>query len=295
MVNHSVPNTTAQGAVGDPRPIPILLYHSLSDEATASYRPWAVRPRAFVEQMEFLAAAGYTTLTVSGLVAALDGQPSALPEKPLVLTFDDGFADLHSVALPILDRLGLRATAYLVSDGIGGTSGWLDADGEGERPLLAWTQVRELHAHGIEIGSHSRTHRQLDILGSAEATDEIRGSQAVIEDALGAAVTSFAYPHGYHSSAVKRVVRAAGFTSACGVKHALSHARDDRWGLGRVIVYSDTSLEQFASWVRGEGLPSSWRRERPQTIAWRWTRRARARLVSGRPAPLRSGGEAPDR
>lgn len=294
MTTPPTPVATDPGAVRDPRPVPILLYHSLSEEATASYRPWAVRPRAFEEQMEFLVASGHTTLTVTEFVAALDGGRS-LPAKPIVLTFDDGFADLHSVALPILDRLGLRATAYLVSDGIGATSAWLEADGEGERRLLAWSQVRELVADGIEIGSHSRTHPQLDVLDAARANDEIRGSREALEDALGVAVPSFAYPHGYHTAAVQDLVRAAGFTSACGVKHALSHARDDRWAMGRAIVYADTPLDRFASWTRGEGLSLSWRRERPQTTAWRWVRRARARLASGRRSQERTGDEARDR
>lgn len=280
--------TAARGPVR--RRLPILLYHSLTTHAAAGYRPYTVDPGRFRDHMELLAGNGYTTLTVRELIAIRDDPAAVIPARSALITFDDGFDDVHREALPVLTALGLRATAFLVSGHLGGTSRWLAPEGEGDRRLLSWTQVRELAAAGIEIGSHSHTHPQLDAIPAARAEEEIRRSRAMLEDGLGAAVTSFAYPHGYHSEAIKAMVRRSGYTSACAVKHALSHDRDDRWGLGRAVVFADTTQEQLAAWLDGTGLPEAWARERPQTIAWRVYRQARARIrragsVPGSAAP----------
>jgi peptidoglycan/xylan/chitin deacetylase (PgdA/CDA1 family) len=259
-----------------PSPIPILLYHSLTREASARYRPYAIDPARFAEQMESLAASGCSTLTIRQLVDALRDPTTPLPARPVVITFDDGFREIYDVALPILQRLGLRGTALVVTGHVGGTSRWLDGDGEGWRPLMSWSQIRELAAHGIEIGSHSHRHPQLDTLSEASARTEIATSKQLIEDGIGQAVEAFAYPHGYHSRTVKRLVREAGYEVAFGVKHALSHRDDDRWGLGRAVVTADVATQTLQGWLAGEGLRRSWAAERPQTTVWRAVRRFRA-------------------
>lgn len=263
------------------RSFPILLYHSLTVHASSAYRPYAVDPARFRAQMELLAGAGYHTLTVHELAAILADPAREVPPLTALVTFDDGFDEVHRVALPILSGLGLTATAYVVAGAVGSTSSWLAGDGEGGRRLLDWGQIRELDAAGVEIGSHGHTHRQLDVLSGPSAADEVRRSKAVLEDGLGSAVSTFAYPHGYHSSAVKALVRDAGYVAACGVKHALSHAADDRWALGRAVVSAETTDEDLRGWLDGIGLARSWTAERPQTTAWRIVRRARARIGRG--------------
>jgi peptidoglycan/xylan/chitin deacetylase (PgdA/CDA1 family) len=270
----TTPATGTPPATG--RPIPILLYHSISAEATAGYRPFAVDPGRFRAHMELVAHAGYRTLTVRELGAILADPSGRVPERTAVITFDDGFDDVHREALPVLEQLGLTATAFLVTGFLGGTSRWLAATGEGDRRLLSWTQVRELAAAGIEIGSHSHSHPELDTLPADLAGEELRRSRALLEDGLGAAVTSFAYPYGYHTSELKGLLRQNGYEAGCAVKHALSHERDDRWALGRAVVSADTSDEQLTAWLDGRGLPVAWTGERPQTIGWRAVRRARS-------------------
>jgi peptidoglycan/xylan/chitin deacetylase (PgdA/CDA1 family) len=258
--------------------IPILLYHSISEDATRRYRPYAIDPGRFREQMEAIAEGGFRTLTVTELASMLADPTAQLPERCLLITFDDGFEEVHRIALPILAGLGLRATAFLVSGYIGGTSRWLESDGEGGRRLVAWPQVRELARAGFEIGSHSHTHPQLDTLTIRKAEAELRRSRQVLEEGLGSPVTSFAYPHGYHSPRIRELVRANGYSAGCAVKHALSHAADDPWALGRVVVSADTPADRFAAWIDGRGLPAAWSGERSRTIAWRIVRRTRARL-----------------
>ncbi len=263
-------------------PIPILLYHSLTAEATPRYRPYAVDPGRFREQMEALADAGCRTLTVGELAGLLADRESRLPPRPVLVTFDDGFEEVHRVALPILDRLGLRATAYLVTAHLGGTSRWLERDGEGDRRLLSWAQVRELAAHGVEIGGHSHRHPELDTLPPEVARDEVRRCRELLEDGLGTPVTTFAYPYGYHSPSVKRLVHEAGYSSACAVRHALSHDRDDPLALARVVVPPDAGPDRIIGWLAGRGLVRAGPGERPQTVGWRLVRRTASRLGARR-------------
>ena len=269
---------------GSPR-IPILAYHSVTIDATDRYRGFAIDPGLFREQMDVLADGGYRTRSVGELVSILGSPRAEALERTVVLTFDDGFREVHGLVLPVLRELELHATAYLVSAHIGGTSRWLAADDEGDRPLMSWTEVRELAAEGVEIGSHSHRHRALDLLSLSDATDEIVRSRRVLEDGLGRAVTTFAYPYGYHTGPIKRAVQQAGYTNACGVKQAISHLEDDPFALARIIVYSDTKPETFRAWLSGEGLPLGWTGERLVTRAWRVVRRARSRLGRGEPMP----------
>src|ERR1035437_1259106 len=264
-----------------PSVIPILLYHSLRAVATDRYRRFSMDPGQFAEQMEHIAAGGFQTLTVSQLAAALADPTASMPERPLLITFDDGFEEWHSVALPILTRLGLRSTAYIVTGRLGGRSRWLASLGEGDRLMLSEGQVRDLDEAGVEIGAHGHRHIPLDEFNFSDAVRDIDTSRVRLEEIVGHPVRTFAYPYGSHTGRIKRYVETSGFESACAVKHALSHPNDDRFALARAIVGSDVSMQRLDSWIRGEGLPISWRGERLQGKVERIARRMQ-RAVSSR-------------
>ncbi len=272
---------SASATVAPAQRVPVLCYHSITTEATERYRGFAIDPGLFREQMAAVAGSGRRTVTVGDLAGSLAKGAPATVEPTVVLTFDDGFRETHSVVLPVLEGLGLKATAYLVSAYIDGTSRWLVPDGEGDRPLLSWTEARELAEHGIEIGSHGHHHVALDVLRDADARDEIVRSRQVLEDGLGRPVTTIAYPYGYHSALIKRTVREAGYTNACGVKQAISHPADDQFAISRIIVYADTPPEAFRDWLSGDGLPLGWPTERLVTRGWRTYRRLKARWGGG--------------
>ena len=130
----------------------------------------------------------------------------ALPQRPIVLTFDDGFQDFHTQALPLLKKFGFTATLYITTGFIGETSRWLAEGGDGQRPMLNVAQIQEIAASNIEIGAHTHTHPMLDMLPQKQVVEEVERPKAILEDALGAPVESFAYPFGYYSDAVKRAV-----------------------------------------------------------------------------------------
>jgi peptidoglycan/xylan/chitin deacetylase (PgdA/CDA1 family) len=207
----------------------------------------------------------------------------ALPARPVVLTFDDGYADFASTVAPLLHSRGLPATVYV-------TTGALRTDGQPSRrgpfpavEMLSWAQVGELDAAGFEIGGHSRTHPQLDTLPRQAVREEVSGCKRELEDALGHALDAFAYPHGYSSSRVRALVGESGWTSAAAIRaaSALTSCRDDPLWFARLMVRGDTSRARFGQWTRGEGAPVAPFAEGIRTRGWRAYRRLRASV--GRP------------
>ena len=195
--------------------IPILMYHSISETGNARFRQFAVSPALFAEQMVYLHQHGYTPVTVTQFITARSQERAAFPVRPVILTFDDGFADFYSNALPVLRQYGFVATLYISTAFINGTSRWLRHEQETTRPILTWKQLTEIRSADIECGAHSHSHPQLDTLLSAAAREEIRQSKRLLEDYLGCEVCSFAYPFGYYTSGIRQIVREAGYTSAC--------------------------------------------------------------------------------
>jgi peptidoglycan/xylan/chitin deacetylase (PgdA/CDA1 family) len=262
------------------RPVPVLLYHSVSSEAPAAVRRWAVSPARFADHMRWLADNGFSGLTVDQLLARR--RDGTLPDRPVAVTFDDGFADFLDTALPVLERVGLPATLYV-------TTGLLTGSPLAHRRIPGRTLdaagVREVAARGVQMGAHSHSHPQLDTLSLRRARTEIVRSRAVLEDTLGEPVTCFAYPYGYSSAAVRRAVEDAGYTSAVAVGNARTNGTDDVFALSRITVERGHDVDWLSEMLDAERAPVAPRRERLRTKAWRTYRYTRARL----PAVRRAG------
>jgi peptidoglycan/xylan/chitin deacetylase (PgdA/CDA1 family) len=254
------------------------MYHAISNQARARFARWAVSPELFDAHLSYLKDAGYHSHTVSELVSLLRHGNFNPLFKHVVITLDDGFADCYHNALPVLQKHAMKATVYIPTQYVGGCSQWLEPLEEGDRPLMHWDQIRELCSAGIEIGAHSHSHPQLDILPAAEAEQEIWQSRQILEDQLNRPILSFAYPQGYYNQYVKAMVGQAGFTSACAVKHALSSPEDDLFALARLIVSAETSLDDLKVMVEGKNMPVAPYPERVQTKAWRSMRRLFAQM-----------------
>lgn len=255
-------------------PVPILTYHSISEVSTEKFKPWTVTPRMFEAHLAALRDGGYTPLTVTQYVRAIDEGTLGAAGRPALITFDDGFQDFYTHAMPALTRFGFPATVYIVTGAVGGTSRWLAPEGEGDRPMMTWEQVAAIDAQGIECGAHTHSHPQLDVLPPAEAQEEIVRSKDELEQHLGHRIESFAYPHGYFDRRVRALVIEAGYTSACGVKNTLSAPHDDRFALSRFFVMHDTDADRLRDLLQGKGLPAMRTRERIRTRIWRAVRRS---------------------
>ena len=266
--------------------IPVLLYHSVSDEPTPALARYTLGTRLFEEHAAVIAEQGWRTLTVDGLSNAIHDGTADL-EPTLAITFDDGFADTAERAASILARFGLPATLYVTSGTVGGMCTWLGRDGR--RPMASWQQVRDLAAAGWEIGAHSVDHPELDVLRRRQRYAEILGSRATLRDNLGLPIDSFAYPHGYHGKTVRAEVIAAGFRTACAVKNTLSSSVDDPFARARLTITADTTGEDLARLLgdaRNRNAPPANGRNDGRAMAWRCYRRVRhhttARLGSQR-------------
>ena len=259
--------------------VPVLLYHSVNDDPPGRFGPYAVSRHQFAAHLDELVALDVTTLTVGQLLAAR-AAGTDLPERTAVITFDDGFADFAAYAWPELAARGLATTLYVTTGTLDGTSDWLAPLGAGGQRMLSRQQIRELAAQGCEMGAHSVTHPELDCVPPAVARQEIEQSKTTLEQILGTAVTTFAYPHGYHDARVKELVVEAGYASAAAVKNALSPADDDVFALARVTVTADVDLDRFTDTLAGSGVPVGRAGEKLRTKVWRQARRRQHRRAS---------------
>ncbi|WP_052229826.1 polysaccharide deacetylase family protein [Streptomyces sp. CT34] len=260
----------ATGAAEAAPPVPILMYHAVTPAPTPAIRELSVTPEAFAEQMAVLADRGFTPLTTAALAAAWrDGGP--LPPRPVLITFDDGYAGVHRHALPALVRHGFPATLFA-------TTGWLrgrHATGGPPDAMLGWDEIRELAAAGVEIGGHSHRHPSLDGVGEERLWQEVARCREILAEETGTAPESFAYPYGHSSGRVRQVVRALGFRQALAVRNALAERRQGPYALARLTVRRHTGIEEFARLVEGHGIGRAFARDRVLTKGYAVVRRTR--------------------
>src|SRR4051794_17887511 len=186
-------------------------------------RDFAIDLRTFEAHLDLVLSHGLEPLTVSAFLDAAARRDTALLERAVVITFDDGFEDFAGAALPALRERDLNATLFVTTGVLRGGHGPAPGGEEIARHMLSWEQLGALGGDGaVEIGGHSVTHPHLDTLGGARVRDEVGRCKRELEHALGEEVRTFAYPHGYSSPRVRRAAREAGYRGACGVKNAFS-------------------------------------------------------------------------
>ncbi|MFI6939737.1 polysaccharide deacetylase family protein [Streptomyces sp. NPDC050418] len=252
------------------QPVPILMYHAVAHAPAAATRELSVAPDSFAEQMEVLAAGGFTPVTTARLAASWrSGRP--LPSRPVLITFDDGYEGVHGHALPALARHDFTATVFI-------TTGWLRGaydTGGALDTMLDWPQVKELAHAGLEIGGHSHTHPQLDQLSEDALRFELLRCREILADETGGAPHSFAYPYGYSDAAVRRLVRATGYGQALAVGNRLARRRQGPYALQRLTVRRTTGIEEFARCVEGSGVARTFAKDRALTKGYALVRRTR--------------------
>ncbi|MBV9993710.1 MAG: glycosyltransferase [Caulobacteraceae bacterium] len=222
---------------------PILMYHRISPAPTPGLERYCVHPDRFAEQIAWLRQRGCWGIAPEALLEALE-RNIPLPGRPVMLTFDDGYADFAEHAWPVLQRHDFTATLFVVAEAVGGRAQW-DAGAGSPAPLMDWGTLAGLSAAGLRIESHGANHRPLTRLGVREIYREVLRGRALIENAVGRAPIAFCYPYGAHDRVSECVVRECGarlaFTTAAGVASLASNPLR----LPRVEVSGRDDLESF--------------------------------------------------
>jgi peptidoglycan/xylan/chitin deacetylase (PgdA/CDA1 family) len=222
--------------------VPVLMYHyirTVVDPRDRMGYALSVTPGDFAIQMDWLARNGYHTVTTQELFAYLTGQ-RGLPAKPIVITFDDGYADFYTSAIPILRSHDFTAVSYVVS-GFIGRPGYLSA-----RQILA------AQGAGFEVGSHTVNHVDLTKQPADALRFQLEGSKQALEKLLGRPVTSFCYPYGKYGNREAAAVAAAGYQDATSTLGGPYHTTANRFAWTRLRVNGGEPLWQFAASVRGD-------------------------------------------
>jgi glycosyltransferase involved in cell wall biosynthesis/peptidoglycan/xylan/chitin deacetylase (PgdA/CDA1 family) len=173
----------------------VLFYHHVGPAQSGMPPTLSTDPASFERQMRHLHRRGYTAITAGRWLQWL-AAGVALPERPFVLTFDDGYADLAEHAFPVLRDLGFGATVFVVSGRVDGVNDWDGELGMPAMPLLGAGQIRVWSREGIEFGSHTRTHVLLDAVDEGRIREELRASRCDLEAIVGEGVRTFCYPYG---------------------------------------------------------------------------------------------------
>lgn len=231
----------------NPEPIPVLVYHQIDATPPKGqpFRSLVVSPAAFARQMLLLKWLGYTGLSMSGLQPYLSGEKVG---KVVGITFDDGYLNNLTHALPVLQRHGFSSTCYAVSGLLGKTNLW-DADiGIAQTPLMNESQLQQWVAGGQEVGSHTQHH--IDLLDADDATceTEIAQGKLALEAVVNAPVTHFCYPYGRYTPRHAVMVGAQGFDTATTTERGRCHAGIRLLELPRVPVLRSTTLPVF--WLK---------------------------------------------
>jgi peptidoglycan/xylan/chitin deacetylase (PgdA/CDA1 family) len=226
----------AQGRVLD---VPILLYHRigrLPAVPTPISDALTVEPSVFDGQMEWLSRHRFHPISDRQLLRALNlGTP--LPKRPVLITFDDGYADVLYNAAPVLHRLHWPATAFIITDRVGGP----------DPSFLTWAELRDLEQDGFTIGSHTVHHLDLTKVPPGQAWFELLQSRLTLERRLGRPVHSFAYPYGAENPAVVGEVNSAGYALAFTTRSGDVQTQAQRLLLRRYDIHRNLDLAQFAA------------------------------------------------
>lgn len=210
--------------------VPVLYYHSVDPSEANEV---IISPEKLKEELTFIKDSGYTTLTISELNDyILNNTP--IPEKSIVITFDDGYADNYINAFPILKELDIKATIFVISN-------FTDKDGY----YMTSQQIKEMSDYGIDIQSHTASHSHLNQLTYEEQLSELKTSKEKLESIIGKPIISVAYPFGDYDDNTILASEEAGYSLAFNTNKGLADRDDNPLNLNRIYISSTYSIEDF--------------------------------------------------
>ena len=227
--------------------IPIITYHKFCQgESTDEY---TINIGHFKQQMDYLKKNDYRVITVAQLLECIEN--NFFPDKPVVITIDDGYKSVYTLAFPILKEYGFPATLFLYTDFLNNGSN-----------QLSWLEIKEMVATGMEVGSHTISHTNLLNQRQNESyldyidriKKEIVLSKTILERNTGCSVLSFAYPYGVYSEEIKMLAKQAGYKALLNVNSMNNSIPIDPYSLNRQIIPNTGSIKQFQAIVQEKTL-----------------------------------------
>ena len=226
----AVKDLPKQSNVHEVQAVPILYYHSVMLLDGNELR---MPPKVFEAQMAYLQDKGYHSISLEQLYQA-SYKGGNLPEKPIVITFDDGYVDNYTTAFPIVTKHGFTATIFMVTSYI---------DGEG---FMSWQQLKEVVAKGWEIEGHTTNHPFLTKKDPSTVLSELNLSKELLEKELRQPVNYFAYPFGDLNAKVVQAVKDTGYLMALTTEKGWADGKADAWHLHRVYCYASMGMNEFS-------------------------------------------------
>lgn len=228
--------------MAEARSVAVLMYHHVGPVREDACRGLTVLPDAFNRHVATLSAMGYIAITPDDW-AAWVRSGTDIPDRSVILTFDDAYADLVEHALPVLERRSYPATVF-VSTGLVGKTIQCSPKAPGATlPIMSAEDIRKWTSRGVLFGAHSRSHVDLTSLDSQTAASEIRDCKSDLESMTGRPVTSFAYPYGKRNDEVESFVRDT-YSTAFGIDEGINDSSTPLSNLRRTMVqHGDTIVD----------------------------------------------------
>lgn len=228
--------------------VPILMYHKLVHTQSIQRRVSRLRrdhyviPREeFQEQMHYLKSQGYSTISLGDLAKCVN-QQGILPQKSVIITFDDGDESHYSIAYPILSSYQFTATFFVIANSLGNPGS------------LSLPQIHEMVKQGMSIQSHTLSHTYLTYLNEHEIEREFKMSKAVLEEKLNRPINFVAIPRGIYNKKVISIARQTGYKGVVTSDLGINNFCSDLYRLKRICIYPGTSLKTFANLLEGRGM-----------------------------------------
>ncbi len=222
-----------------------LLYHRVVpretyDTFTGTEQIFSTPEDRFRQHVTWLLEAGYSLVSLDALTEHLT-HGSALPPKPVFLSFDDGCESVYKNALPILNDLGAPATVFVTID----ENAWIFHRGEYNERRMTIEEMQSCEAGGISIGSHAVTHRGLNEMSRDEVLEELVRSRETLSEWVGVPVRHFAVPLNFYNRKTIELCKEAGYESVCTSDNGTCNRDTDPFRIKRFIVEGSYDLPAF--------------------------------------------------
>jgi peptidoglycan/xylan/chitin deacetylase (PgdA/CDA1 family) len=226
----------------NPKQLPILTYHKVDTVRELSVN--CISPKIFEKQIRFLAECGYQSISPELMVATVrsDGK---FPEKPILITFDDGYENFYNYAYPIMKKYGYTATVFLLAGYIELMNFWDVKLGWRRFRHLTLSQIQDLSKEGFCFGSHGVNHLFLTHQNDSTVKFEIQTSKSILETLLQKPIHFFAYPYGDYDFKTARLVQESGYMAAFSLNPGKVIKTDSLYFLPRIAIYSCDTIWSF--------------------------------------------------